>query len=105
MDRAFLFARSNEFAKNKMQISSVPVLRTVVDGAPASIVCVQESKLDCVPQELMLSLPMDQIWRERNARVFRGASESVQHLLVAIRREAQSWTDAGAAKLGCLFCE
>jgi hypothetical protein len=88
--------------KNKMQISSVPVrlflrgpnsrarrdvLRTVVDGAPASIVRVQESKLDCVPQELMLSLPMDQIWRERNARVFRGASESVQHLLVPIREK------------------
>jgi hypothetical protein len=45
------------------------------------------------------------IWKERNARVFRGAVESVQQLLVAIRREAQSWMDAGAAKLGCLLCE
>ena len=30
---------------------------------------------------------------------------SIQQLLAAIRKGAESWIDAGAVKLGCLICK
>lgn len=43
------------------------------------------------------------IWKERNARVFRGAAAGVDLVLRVIGQEGICWIEAGAQKLGCLF--
>ncbi|CAN6373551.1 unnamed protein product [Urochloa humidicola] len=44
-----------------------------------------------------------QIWKERNARVFRGATSQPRQLLQQIKIEGDNWISAGARQLGCLF--
>lgn len=42
------------------------------------------------------------IWKERNARLFRGKEEQVQQLLMVIKQEADLWIQAGARRLASL---
>ncbi|CAL5041675.1 unnamed protein product [Urochloa decumbens] len=46
-----------------------------------------------------------QLWKERNARLFRDAVSTPLQLLGRIKREGDDWIAAGAQKLGSLFCE
>jgi hypothetical protein len=43
-----------------------------------------------------------QVWKERNARCFRGSSASVAELLQLIKDEGDRWIQAGALGLGSL---
>ena len=43
-----------------------------------------------------------QIWKERNARCFRGETASVGELLQLIKAEADRWIEAGSGGLGAL---
>lgn len=53
----------------------------------------------------LFALTSWQIWKERNARVFRGAESQSTEVLCRIKREGQDWIAAGATHLGCLFSE
>lgn len=46
-----------------------------------------------------------QIWKERNARLFRGAESTMMELMLRIKKEGDEWIAAGANHLGCLFSE
>ncbi|KAF8772420.1 hypothetical protein HU200_005781 [Digitaria exilis] len=46
-----------------------------------------------------------QLWKERNAWVFRGAESQPAELLRRIQKEGEDWISAGAKHLGCLFTE
>nr|TKW18263.1 hypothetical protein SEVIR_5G420400v2 [Setaria viridis] len=45
------------------------------------------------------------LWKERNARVFRGAELTPSQLLMAIKQEGDNWIAAGDEHLGRLFRE
>ncbi|CAN6352890.1 unnamed protein product [Urochloa humidicola] len=55
--------------------------------------------------DTLFALVAWQIWKERNARVFRNHRASSLLLLQMIKLEGDSWIAAGAKKLGCLFAE
>jgi hypothetical protein len=65
-------------------------LRSLFDGEP-------RSGLDS-----LFALVSWQIWKERNARCFRGETASVNKLLQLIKAEADRWIEAGARGLGAL---
>jgi hypothetical protein len=44
-----------------------------------------------------------EIWKEWNARCFRGANPEVQVLMAIIRFNAEQWVQADAKHLGCLL--
>ncbi|RLM64314.1 hypothetical protein C2845_PM16G24120 [Panicum miliaceum] len=46
-----------------------------------------------------------QLWKERNARLFRGAETTPSLLLRSIEVEGDNWILAGCEHLGRLFCE
>lgn len=46
-----------------------------------------------------------QLWKERNARVFRGIETQLTALLQRIKKEGDDWIAAGANHLGSLFSE
>jgi hypothetical protein len=46
-----------------------------------------------------------ELWKERNARCFRGKSANTMHFLAMIRHFANLWIDAGTRHLGCLVRE
>jgi hypothetical protein len=52
--------------------------------------------------DLLFALVSWQIWKERNACVFRETSSTVSELLAVIKAEAERWVLAGANGLGCL---
>ncbi|RCV11521.1 hypothetical protein SETIT_2G192300v2 [Setaria italica] len=43
-----------------------------------------------------------QLWKERNARVFRDDDSTTQQVLMKIRQDADLWISAGAKELGRL---
>ncbi|PUZ77301.1 hypothetical protein GQ55_1G360000 [Panicum hallii var. hallii] len=43
-----------------------------------------------------------EVWKERNARIFRAACLQQEQLLLKIKAEAEAWVTAGAVVLGCL---
>jgi hypothetical protein len=44
-----------------------------------------------------------ELWKERNARCFHGASTQVPNMLNHIKHEAESWVQTDARNLGCLL--
>ena len=46
-----------------------------------------------------------QLWKERNARTFRGVALQPSMVLRLIQLEGENWIAAGAKNLGRLFCE
>jgi hypothetical protein len=44
-----------------------------------------------------------ELWKERNARCFRGANTQVPQFLATLKHEADLWVQAGARNLGCLL--
>lgn len=65
-------------------------LRSLFDGE-------QRSGLDS-----LFALASWQIWKERNARCFRGQSASVSELLQLIKAEADRWIQVGVGGLGAM---
>ena len=55
--------------------------------------------------DTLFSLIAWELWKERNARVFRNAAAPVPQLVQTIRHFGEQWVLAGAKKLGCLFSE
>jgi len=53
----------------------------------------------------LFSLITWELWKERNARVFRNAATPVPQLVQTISHFGEQWVLAGAKKLGCLFSE
>lgn len=51
----------------------------------------------------IFALVASELWKERNARCFRGATTSVPDLLRCIKHEAELLAQAGARSLGCLL--
>jgi hypothetical protein len=43
-----------------------------------------------------------ELWKERNARVFRGASTDIESIKAVVRHQAEQWVAAGAKNLGRL---
>jgi hypothetical protein len=52
--------------------------------------------------EFIVMLISWELWKERNARCFRGAATQLQSLLATIRKLVELWVQAGAKNLGCL---
>lgn len=46
-----------------------------------------------------------ELWGERNARCFRGASAQVPRMLAVLKPSAELWVDAGAKNLGSILHE
>ena len=46
-----------------------------------------------------------QLWKEHNARIFRGVALQPSMVLRLIQLEGENWIAAGAKNLGRLFCE
>jgi hypothetical protein len=44
-----------------------------------------------------------ELWKERNARCFRGANTQVPQILATLKHEADLWEKASARSLGCLL--
>lgn len=55
--------------------------------------------------DTLFALVTWQLWKERNARVFRDAVSLPAELLQRIKKEGDEWIMAGAKNLGCLFGE
>ena len=44
-----------------------------------------------------------ELWKERNARCFKGANTQVPILLATLKHQAELWVAASAKNLGCLL--
>ena len=55
--------------------------------------------------DTLFALTAWEIWKERNARVFRRDSLTVHQLAMVIKQQGELWIDAGARKLSCLVLE
>jgi hypothetical protein len=44
-----------------------------------------------------------EIWKERNAPIFRRVSTQASQVVALIKQQGELWIDAGAKKLGCLL--
>lgn len=62
-----------------------------------------ESHLANMGQNTLFALVTWQVWKERNARLFRRDSQGQHQLLLKIKDEADLWIAVGAKNLGCLF--
>ena len=51
----------------------------------------------------MFALIAWEIWKERNARCFRGAATQITAIKATIKLQAELWVQAGAKHLGCLI--
>jgi hypothetical protein len=51
----------------------------------------------------LLALIAWEIWKERNARCFRGAVTQIPAIKASIKQQAELWVQAGAKHLGCLL--
>ncbi|KAM0908011.1 hypothetical protein ACQ4PT_015727 [Festuca glaucescens] len=84
---------------------------TALQSKPCSISAFRESWMEATPAEhkkgvgSLLILTCWNIWRERNARIFRDKQCSVLQISRCIKDEAQEWAFAGAKALRKLLWE
>jgi hypothetical protein len=55
--------------------------------------------------DTLVALTTREVWKERNARVFRDSSSSTEQLFQRVKAATQLWIEVGEKYLGCLACE
>ena len=97
-----------------VQVWGIILNRLGVAPAPPGDICIQEHWKQTRLQfpattrkgaDTLFALVSWHIWKERNARLFRGDSLDHQQLLRKIKTDADMWVAAGAKSLGSLLGE